>query len=125
MNRRSLTVRPTVVSRMLILLGFLAAVSIAACGEKLEAGAACPSLCPNPDIQPRATLVEGVVVDSTIAGFPPIGQETDLLLASRGDTLDTRVIFRFDSLPKTYAHPSAPADTIVNHVDSAMLRFVL
>lgn len=117
--------RPTVVSRMLILLGFVAAVSVAACGEKLEAGAACPSLCPNPDIQPRDTLVEGVVVDSTIAGFPPIGQETDLLLAARGDTLDTRVIFRFDSLPKSYAHPSAPADTIVNHVDSAMLRFVL
>lgn len=125
MNRRTITLRPAVISRLLILLGFVAAASIGACGEKLDAGAACPVLCPSPDIQPRDTIVEGVVVDSTIAGFPPIGQENDLLLATRGDTLDTRVIFRFDSLPKTFPHPSAPADSIVNHVDSATLRVVL
>lgn len=125
MNRRFSSFRPTALSRILIVLGLVAAVSIGACGEKLEEGSACPVLCPNPDIQPRDTLVEGVVVDSTLAGFPAIGQETDLLLAARGDTLDTRVIFRFDSLPKTYPHPSAPADTFINHVDSAMIRFVL
>lgn len=122
---RSFDLRSTWVSRVLILSALSLAAAVGGCGEKLEAGSACPLLCPQPDIQPRDTLVEGVVVDSTIAGFPPIGQESDLLLAARGDTLDTRVIFRFDSLPKTYAHPSATADTIVNHVDSATLRIVL
>lgn len=125
MNRRLHSFRSTWVSRILIVAGLAAAAAAGGCGEKLESGSACPLLCPSPDIQPRDTLVEGVVVDSTIAGFPPIGQESVLLLAARGDTLDTRVIFRFDSLPKTYPHPSATSDTIVNHVDSAMLRLVL
>jgi hypothetical protein len=107
------------------LLGLAATASLGACSEKLEAGSACPMLCPRPDIQPRDTLVEGVAIDSTLSGFPPIGQESVLLLAGRGDTLDTRVIFRFDSLPKVYAHPSAPSDTVVNHVDSATIRIIL
>lgn len=125
MNRRFDSSRTTTVSRILIVIGLAAAAAVGGCGEKLEAGAACPVLCPSPDIQPRDTLVEAVVIDSTLPGFPPIGQESDLLLAARGDTLDTRVIFRFDSLPKTYPHPTATADTIVNHVDSATLRIVL
>jgi hypothetical protein len=125
MNRRFDSFRSTWLSRTLIVLGLAAAAAVGGCGEKLEAGSACPLLCPQPDIQPRDTLVEGVVVDSTIAGFPAIGQESVLLLAARGDTLDTRVIFRFDSLPKTFTHPSATSDTIVNHVDSATLRIVL
>jgi hypothetical protein len=60
-----------------------------------------------------------------LAGFPVIGEEQPLLLAARGDTLDTRVIFRFDSISKSYPHPSAPADSFVNHIDSAMIRVVL
>jgi hypothetical protein len=125
MNRSFDSFHSTWLSRILIIIGLVAAAAVGGCGEKLEAGSACPLLCPRPDIEPRDTLVEGVVVDSTIAGFPPIGQESDLLLAARGDTLDTRVIFRFDSLPKIYTHPSATSDTIVNHVDSATLRIVL
>lgn len=125
MNRRFDFLRSLTVRRTLVLLGFAVAVSVVGCGEKLVAGASCPLLCPQPDIQPRDTLVEGVSIDSTIAGFPPIGQESPLLLAARGDTLDTRVIFRFDSLPKTYSHPTATSDTIVNHLDSAMIRVVL
>jgi hypothetical protein len=54
-----------------------------------------------------------------------IGEESPLLLAARGDTLDTRVIFRFDSIGKTFPHPSDTADTIVTHVDSAMVRVIL
>lgn len=113
------------VSRMLILSGFAAAVFVAACGEKLESGAGCPIVCPTPDVQLRDTTVEALAVDSSLAGFPPIGEEQPLLLAARGDTLDTRVIFRFDSISKSYPHPSVPADSLVNHVDSAMLGIVL
>ena len=128
MNRRFNLRTPRgarIVSRMLMLTGFAAAVSLAACGEKLESGAGCPILCPTPDVQLRDTTVEAIAVDSSLAAFPAIGEEQPLLLAARGDTLDTRVIFRFDSLSKSFPHPSTPADSIVNHIDSAMIRVVL
>src|SRR5438067_548164 len=121
MNRR-FDLRAPWVSRVLILFGFAAAVSLAACEEKLEAGAACPILCSSPNVALKDTTVEAVAVDSSLPGFPPIGEESPLLLAARGDTLDTRVIFRFDSIGNTFPHPSAPGDTIVTHVDSATLR---
>jgi hypothetical protein len=124
MNRR-FNLRAPWISRVLILCGFAAAVSLAACEEKLEAGAACPILCASPNVALKDTTVEAIAVDSSLPGFPPIGEESPLLLAARGDTLDTRVIFRFDTIGKTFPHPSAPADTIVTHVDSATLRIVL
>jgi hypothetical protein len=124
MNRR-FSIRAPWVSRVLILGGFAAAVSLAACEEKLEAGAACPILCAQPNVALKDTIVEAIGVDSSLSGFPPIGEESPLLLAARGDTLDTRVIFRFDTLPKTFPHPGAAGDTIVTHVDSATLRIVL
>jgi hypothetical protein len=124
MNRR-FDLGSSWVSRVLILLVFAAAVSIVGCEEKLEAGVSCPILCPQQDVQLKDTTIDAIAVDSSIAGFPIIGEEDPLLLAARGDTLDTRVIFRFDSIGKTYPHPSAPADTFVNHIDSAALRIIL
>ena len=124
MNRR-FNLRSPWVSRVLILSGFAAAVSLAACGEKLETGAACPILCAQPSVALRDTTVEAIAVDSSLPGFPPIGEEQPLILAARGDSLDTRVIFRFDSIGKTFQHPSTPADTIITHVDSATLQVVL
>jgi hypothetical protein len=126
MNRRmSFSLSAPWLSRALILVGVAAAVSLGACGEKLEAGAACPLLCPQQDVQLKDTTIEAIAVDTTLGGFPLIGEEDPLLLAARGDTLDTRVIFRFDTIGTTFPHPSAPADTIVTHVDSAMLRVIL
>jgi hypothetical protein len=126
MNRRSsFSLSAPWVSRALVLVGFAAAVSLGACGEKLEAGAACPLLCPQQDVQLRDTTIEAIAVDTTLAGFPLIGQEDPLLLAARGDTLDTRVIFRFDTIGTTFPHPSAPADTFVTHIDSATVRVIL
>ena len=127
MNRR-FHFRPSAVavSRLLIALGFFGVAALSACGEKLEAGAACPLLCPaTKDVELKDTTVEAIAVDTSVAGFPVIGEEAPLLLAARGDTLDTRVIFRFDSIGKTFPHPSAPADTFVTHVDSATLRVIL
>ena len=110
---------------MLILLGLAAAASAGACSEKLEAGAACPLLCPQQDVQLKDTIVEAVAIDSTLPVIPVIGEESSMLLAARGDTLETRLIFRFDTITQTFPHPSAPADTIVTHVDSATLRIIL
>lgn len=127
MNRR-FDFRPSVVavSRLLIALGLFGIVALNACGEKLEAGASCPLLCPaTKDVNLKDTTVEAIAVDTSVAGFPVIGEEAPLLLAARGDTLDTRVIFRFDSIGKTFPHPSTPADSFVTHVDSATLRVVL
>ena len=127
MNRR-FDFRPSVVavSRLLIALGLFGVVGLSACGEKLEAGASCPLLCPaTKDVELKDTTVDAIAVDTSVAGFPVIGEEAPLLLAARGDTLDTRVIFRFDSIGKTFPHPSVPADTFVTHVDSATLRVIL
>src|SRR5436305_1280692 len=126
MNRRlSFSLSAPSVSRALVLVGFAAAASLGACGEKLEAGAACPLLCPQQDVQLKDTTIEAIAVDTTLAGFPLLGEEDPLLLAARGDTLETRVIFRFDTLPATFPHPSAPADSFVTHIDSATLRVIL
>ena len=127
MNRRfHFCPSAVVVSRLLIALGFFSVAALGACGEKLEAGAACPLLCPaTKDVDLKDTTVDAIAVDTSVAGFPVIGEEDPLVLAARGDTLDTRVIFRFDSIGKTFPHPSVPADTFVTHVDSATLRVIL
>ena len=112
-------------SRVLILAGFLAAVSAAACTEKLESGAACPLLGPQQSVQLTDTIIDAVAIDSTQPGYPPIGQESELLLAARGDTLETRVILRIDTLSKTFTNARTPADSFINAVDSARLQVML
>lgn len=124
MNRRSL-LQMNLHSRALVLVGFVAAVTVAACGEKLDAGAACPLLCPQQSVELKDTIIYAVAVDSTVKGFPRIGEENELLLAARGDTLETRVMLRFDTLLQTYSHATAPADSFITSVDSARLRVVL
>src|SRR5258708_4229107 len=64
-------------------------VALAACQDKLDTSAACPSLCPGQSVLLRDTVLEGVAMgfDSTVSGFPAIGREAVLLVAGRGDTL--------------------------------------
>ncbi len=97
------------------------AVAVTACDETLEGGIACPALCPAPTSQVRDTTILAVELDSTIGGFPSIGSEPEILLATRGDTLDTRAVIRFDSLPTTYQIPTTGVDSNITQVDSAML----
>ncbi|HVX40108.1 MAG TPA: hypothetical protein VHB25_11085 [Gemmatimonadaceae bacterium] len=99
--------------------GVAAVLSIAACSEKLDAGASCPLLCPEQAISLRDTTIDAVEVDTTINGIPPIGSENYLMLASHGDTLETRAIVRFDTLPQQFTDNSA--DSTITHVDSAFL----
>ena len=124
MNGRFDLRRP-VHSRALILVGFVFAVGAVSCGEKLEAGAACPLLCPIQEVQLKDTVIDAVAIDSTLGGYPPIGEEARLILAARGDTLDTRVIFRFDTIAKTYTHTATPADSTITSVDSAGVQVIL
>src|SRR5687768_9040614 len=80
----------------LLLLAPLAVLAIG-CSETLDGGAACPSLCPEQNIEVEDTVLEPLSLDTTLVGYPPLGTETRLLLASRAD-LDVRAVVRFDSL---------------------------
>jgi hypothetical protein len=102
-----------------LLTAIVAVGSIAACSEKLESGLSCPLLCPQQAITLRDTLIDAIVSDTTVPGLPPIGNETRLMLASHGDTLETRVIVRYDTLPQKYTKSNVDS-TIVN-IDSAIV----
>lgn len=110
--------------RRLLVFGaaILGAALAAGCSEKIEAGAACPQLCSSDNLVLQDTTLDAIALDTTIVGFPPIGEESYLVLANRGDTLDTRVIARYDSLPRTYRSTTAVADSTIRMVDSAEIR---
>jgi len=104
----------------MLLSGLMVAGIIVACGENYEGGAACPVLCPEQNVVVYDTVFDPVNFDTTLTGYPTIGTETELLLAYRGDTLDTRPVIRFDSLPIYYN--SGAVDTVIQNVDSPYVR---
>jgi hypothetical protein len=99
--------------------GLVAVFSIAACSEKLEGGGACPLLCPQQAVTLKDTTIDALVVDTTVNGLPSIGTEAYLMLASHGDTLDSRAIVRFDTLPGTYSKNGV--DSTITRLDTAQL----
>ncbi len=108
-----------------LLLALPVAFAIGACSEKLENSVSCPLLCPGQELELIDTLFDpGVMFDTVLRGFPLIGQETPLLLAARGDSLDVRPIIRFDSLARRFAPVN---DTLrpITMVDSVTLTFML
>ncbi len=102
-----------------------AVVGAAACTERLETGAACPVLCPDQSVPVLDTIIDALALDTTISGFPVQGGTPFLLLASRGDTLDTRAIFRFDVVPTRYLPAGRTDSAAITAVDSAFLRLRL
>jgi hypothetical protein len=106
------------------MIAAVAAVTLASCSEKLDSGNACPLLCPEAATHLRDTTIDAVVADTTVSGLPPIGNENFLLLASRGDTLDTRVIIRYDTLSPNFTAGDG-SDSAITRVDSAFLKAVL
>lgn len=97
-----------------------ATLVVAACSEKTEAGRGCPLLCPQTAVTLADTTIEASVVsDTTVTGLPPIGNELFTMLSSHGDTLDTRVMIRFDTLQQTYSKNSI--DSTIVHIDTAEL----
>lgn len=118
---RSLTAR----GRALALLGAFALAAVAAaCGEKLDDNVACATICPAQNVDIVDTVLEAVSVDTSITGFPTPGTEFYMLLSSRGDTVDTRGVIRFDSLPTTFTK-SAGGDTTITAVDSAFVQLIV
>ncbi|HMG13431.1 MAG TPA: hypothetical protein VK571_09655, partial [Gemmatimonadaceae bacterium] len=106
---------------------FAAAVlflSMLSCSEKLDSSGVCPVLCPQIVDDVQNVILEAVVVDTTVPALSGLGTEPSLFLASRGDSLDTRVVLRFDSLPETFV-PTGGTETPVTTVDSAYVRLFL
>ena len=105
----------------------LGALVLGACTEKLESGAACPSLCPQRELDIVTAELSPVVLDTTVRGTVPFGTEPWLLLARRGDSVETRAVLRFDTLPNRARH-AASGDTTsvaITKLDSAYLRIRL
>ena len=103
-----MTVRRASRHRLLPLLG-LALLTLAACNENLSGGAACPSLCPGQQLEVHDTvLVAAEVFDTTalVNGMPPLGTETQLLVArwadALGDSVVSGAVIRYDTLFRTF-----------------------
>lgn len=92
-----------------------------ACQEKLNGGAACPSLCPESGIAFTDVTLYPVDLDSTLTGFPPIGGETTLLLANRGASFIVGGVIRYDSL-LTALPPTGTTPRTVVGIDTAAMN---
>jgi hypothetical protein len=99
-------------------LALAAAAVFVACDEQLDSGLACPALCPQLETSVRDTTIFAVELDTSIAGFPALGTELELFIASLGDTLETRGVVRYDSLPDTFRHVNTAEDSVIYAVDT-------
>ena len=81
-------------------------------------------LCPPIGGDVQNIFLDAVVLDTAVNSLSGLGEEIALLLASRGDTLDTRVVIRFDSLPTTFV-PSGGSSQAITTVDSAYIQLRL
>jgi hypothetical protein len=105
------------------------ALLIGACTEDLDTRDNCPALCPDQFLTVRDTTFDAVVFDSTFGGFvneearwpspavPNLGAvaadlyATYVPLTVRGDSLDIRQVYRFDTIPRTVSGTDTAAIT--------------
>ena len=100
--------------RLLPLLG-LALIALAACQENLAGGAACPTLCPGQQLEVHDTVLVAAEIFDTSAivnGMPPLGTETQLLVAryadAQGDSIVSGAVLRYDSLQQNFPATGLP-----------------
>ena len=96
-----------------------------ACTENLDAGRACPALCPNPQVTIADTILPGVLFDATVTTPLLPGEEAFTSLARRDDgALDLRAVTRFDTLVDffTVRRGGTDATDTVRAVTNARLR---
>jgi hypothetical protein len=123
-ERLSDSVRRVRLARGWLLATILAVVAAAsACTERLEGGGGCPLLCPQQQQVFRDTVLEAVSFDTTLGPFPVLGVAGGALLASRGDTVETHVVVRFDALPDFFNPNGVPVTEEITAIDSTRLRF--
>ncbi len=96
-----------------------------ACTENLDAGRACPALCPNPQVTIADTILPGVLFDATATTPLLPGEEALTSLARRDDgAIDLRAVARFDTLVDffTVRRGSTDATDTVKAITNARLR---
>jgi hypothetical protein len=107
-------------------LGALLLIASVSCTEELTGSLGCPELCTDESATLRDTTLVGVVlIDSTLTGYPKFGTTRDFTMLAQGDTADVRLVVRFDTLPNTFRHPNAVADSAITRVDSARIFVVI
>lgn len=99
-------------------------IAVPSCSENLDSSGVCAVLCPPVGGDVQNITLDAVVFDTTVNSLSGLGTEPTLLLASRGDTLDTRVIIRFDSLPSTFL-PTGDTSRKITSVDSAYIQLFI
>lgn len=110
-------------SRIIIAASVVASSALlSSCSEKLSTEAGCPILCPDQSGTVQNVSLEATTLDTTVASASGVGTELGLLIAARGDSLDTRGIIRFDTLPSRFRPLASDTTTKpVTSVDSAFL----
>ncbi len=101
----------------------MATTVFAACTDEYDGGQACPVLCPQEQAPFIDTIIDAIALDTTLGPYPILGFSNGLLLANRGDTLETHVVVRFDNLPSTYNPNGEAVQQPITAVDSTVLRF--
>lgn len=96
-------------------------LAVSSCSENLDSSGVCAVLCPPLGGDVQNITIDAVAMDTTVQSLSGMGTEPVLLLASRGDTLDTRVVIRWDSLPATFL-PTGDTARPITSVDSAYIQ---
>ena len=121
MKNRWPSLQHAIRSRFTLVLASVLVAGASACTETFSGGDACPSLCPSKPTAFKDTIVDAVILDTTLGGYPELGLSATLLLANRPDTLVTRGVLRFDVLPSTYLPNKTGAAEGITTVDSVVL----
>jgi hypothetical protein len=101
----------------------LLTVAVAACTENLDNSSGCPLLCVDQQAGLQTVTLDVATFDSTVSALTGRGSELSLLLATRGDSIDSRAIIRFDSIPARYQKSGTDTTSFnVTAVDSALLH---
>ena len=108
--------------RLVLALGLVAAVGVGACSNDEIANSQCPVLCPQRNLQVIDTTFEAVALDTVLTGFPVLGTEGRIMLATApGGALDVRGLIRFDSIVPTFAPTFADTLRPITAPDSVRL----
>ena len=107
------------------LCAFLLVGLVDACSEQVGSSAGCPALCADESGTLFDTVLTGAIVtDSSLGGYPMLGETRDFTLLNYSDSADVRVVVRYDTLPKNYT-TTAGTSALISEVDSAQMIIVV
>lgn len=109
------------IRRIASLLPLFTLVIAGACTEKLNSIAGCPDLCTGQGAPIQTLVIEPVTLDTTVTAAGEFATEPFLFVGNRGDTVDTRAIVRFDTVPSRYAKANITDSVDITTVDSAFI----